>query len=111
VGINRGDSNCCLSVGCIGGHGAEKINIKNIGGSAMSECKLDHSHEDVKNKYESQAEYLPDPLKEYFDLFFQKEHSQELLNEVFHLLKKYDLASDEEKQERNNRLSLVLKNV
>ncbi|WML54666.1 hypothetical protein RCG17_08750 [Neobacillus sp. PS3-12] len=77
----------------------------------MSECKLNHSHEDVKNKFESQAEFLPLDLKEKFTLFFQKEHSQELLNEVFHLLKKYDLASDEEKKERNNRLSLILQNA
>jgi hypothetical protein len=77
----------------------------------MSECKLNHSHEDVKNKFESQAEFLPLDLKEKFTLFFQKEHSQELLNDVFHLLKKYDLASDEEKKERNNRLSLILQNA
>lgn len=77
----------------------------------MSECKLNHSHEDVKNKYESQAEFLPEPLKERFTVFFQTEHTQEILNEVFHLLKKYDLASDEEKEERNNRLFLILQNV
>jgi hypothetical protein len=77
----------------------------------MSECKLNHSHEDVKNKFESQAEFLPLDLKEKFTLFFQKEHSQELLNEVFHLLKKYDLASDEEKEERYKRLSLILQNA
>jgi hypothetical protein len=74
----------------------------------MSECKLNHSHEDVKNKFESQAEFLPANLKEKFTLFFQMEHTQELLNEVFHLLKKYDLASDEEKEERNKRISLIL---
>lgn len=77
----------------------------------MSECKLNHSHEDVKNKYESQAEYLPESLKQPFAVFFQKEHTQEMLNEVFHLLKKYDLASAEEKQERNHRLSLILQNI
>jgi hypothetical protein len=77
----------------------------------MSECKLNHSHEDVKNKYISQAEFLPNHLKEMFTLFFQKEHTQDLLNEVFHLLKKYDLASDEEKEGRNNRLLLILQNV
>jgi citrate synthase len=77
----------------------------------MSECKLNHTHEDVKNKFESQAEFLPNDLKEKFTLFFQEEHSQELLNEVFHLLKKYDLASDEEKEERDKRLSLILQNA
>jgi len=77
----------------------------------MSECKLDHNHDDVKSKYESQASFLPEKMKPLFNHFFEKEHTQELLNEVFHLLKKYDLASEEEKENRNNRLSLVLRNV
>lgn len=77
----------------------------------MGECKLDHSHEDIKSKYLSQAAFLPEEMKPLFEQFFAKEHTQEILNEVFHLLKKYDLASDEEKTERTNRLHMVLKNV
>lgn len=77
----------------------------------MSECKLDHPHEDVINKYEAQAPFLPENINHLFTVFFQKEHSQELYNEVFHLLKKYDLASEEEKEERNKRLLLILQNV
>lgn len=77
----------------------------------VSECKLNHSHADVKNKYESQAVYLPEDIKPLFGPFFAKEHSQDLLNEVFHLLKKYDLASEEEKNARNNQLYLLLKNI
>jgi citrate synthase len=77
----------------------------------MSECKLDHTHEDVKSKYSSQEAFLPNDLKALFEQFFAKEHSQDLLNEVFHLLKKYDLAAEEEKKARNNRLYLILKNV
>jgi citrate synthase len=77
----------------------------------MSECKFDHSNEDVKKKYEAQAEFLPEEMKPLFQHFFEKEHTQDLLNDVFHLLKKYDLASDDEKSERNNRLFLVLRNV
>ncbi|WP_026582359.1 hypothetical protein [Bacillus sp. J33] len=77
----------------------------------MSKCKLDHSLEDVQKKYEQQEQFLPDDMKRLFQTFFQKEHAQDLLNEVFHLLKKFDLASDKEKSERLNRLSLVLKNV
>lgn len=76
----------------------------------MSECKLNHSAEDVKHKYESQIPYLPDDMNDLFTLFFEKQHTQELLNNVFHLLKKYDLASEKEKMERNNRLYLILKN-
>ncbi|MFS0775402.1 hypothetical protein ABC255_05180 [Neobacillus sp. 3P2-tot-E-2] len=77
----------------------------------MSECKLNHSQEDVRNKYESQEAILPDEMKPLFEQFFSKEHTQDLLNEVFHLLKKYDLASVEDRNERNNRLFMVLKNV
>jgi hypothetical protein len=77
----------------------------------MSECKLNHSQEDVRNKYESQEAYLPEDMKPLFEQFFSKEHTQDLLNEMFHLLKKYDLASEEDRNERNNRLYMVLKNV
>lgn len=77
----------------------------------MSECKLNHTHEDIKNKYESQAAFLPEEMKPLFHAFFEKEHTQDILNEVFHLLKKYDLATEEEQGNRNNRLNLVLKNI
>lgn len=77
----------------------------------MGECNIDHSQEDVKKKYESQLEFLPQDMAPLFDKFFQGEHTQDILNEVFHLLKKYDLVTEEEQSERNNRLYLVLKNV
>jgi hypothetical protein len=76
----------------------------------MSECKLNHTHEDVQNKYESQAEFLPADLRPLFSSFFGKEQTQEFLNEVFHLLKKYDLTSDEVKAERNAQLYNLLRN-
>lgn len=77
----------------------------------MSECKLDHTPEDVQKKFEQQKEFLPDEMNSLFQSFFQEEHTQDILNEVFHLLKKFDLASGEERTERVNRLYLVLKNV
>ncbi|WP_042460940.1 hypothetical protein [Neobacillus dielmonensis] len=77
----------------------------------MSECKLDHTQEDVKMKFESQKDFLPGDMKPLFIQFFKNDHTQEILNEVFHLLKKYDLVSEEEKNERNNRLYLVLRNL
>ncbi|MCM3574031.1 MULTISPECIES: group-specific protein [Mesobacillus] len=77
----------------------------------MGECKIDHSKTDVQEKYQSQKEFLPKDMQPLFDQFFQEEHTQDILNEVFHLLKKYDLATEEERSERNNRLNLVLKNV
>ncbi|RTR35727.1 group-specific protein [Robertmurraya yapensis] len=77
----------------------------------MSECKIDHTIEDVKNKYESQADFLPEDVKASFSDFFDAEHTQEILNDVFHLLKKYDLATEDERETRNKRLTLVLNNL
>ncbi|MGD6901221.1 hypothetical protein [Bacillus infantis] len=77
----------------------------------MSECQLNHSAEDVKNKYEQQKEHLPSQLQLLMEEFLQKEHTQDILNDVFHLLKKYDLASEDEKEERERRLYLVVNNV
>ncbi|CAM3864491.1 group-specific protein [Mesobacillus zeae] len=77
----------------------------------MSECKIDHSHEDVSKKYQEQAAYLPEEMRPLFQQFFAEEHTQDILNQAFHLLKKYDLASEEERSERNKRLYMVLKNV
>ncbi|MBS8264328.1 group-specific protein [Mesobacillus boroniphilus] len=77
----------------------------------MGECNIDHSKADVQEKYQSQKEFLPQDIHPLFDQFFEKEHTQDILNDVFHLLKKYDLATEEDRSERNNRLKLVLKNV
>lgn len=77
----------------------------------MGECNIDHSKADVQEKYQSQKEFLPQDIQPLFNQFFEEEHTQDILNDVFHLLKKYDLATEEERNERNNRLKLVLKNV
>lgn len=70
----------------------------------MGECKIDHSQEDVMKKLESQQDYLPELLSKDLTLFLMSEPSQETLNELFHLLKKYDLASNEEQEQRNQKL-------
>ncbi|WLR56938.1 hypothetical protein LC048_08750 [Mesobacillus subterraneus] len=77
----------------------------------MGECNIDHSQKDVQEKYQSQKEFLPQDIHPLFNHFFEKEHTQDIWNEVFHLLKKYDLVTEEERSERNNKLKLVLKNV
>jgi hypothetical protein len=75
----------------------------------MSSCSIDHSVEDVQKKYEAQNEFLPAELLELFQSFFTKSHSQDTLNEVFHLLKKYDLSNEAEKLNRNEKLLFILK--
>lgn len=73
----------------------------------MSECKLNHTYEDVRKKYESQFEFLPKEMLPMFEQFFAGRHSQQVLNELFHLLKKYDLISDKERENQNKRLILL----
>lgn len=77
----------------------------------MSNCQLDHSHEDVKKKFESQQAFLPEEMIPLFEQFFSKEHTQTILNEMFHLLKKYDLSPKEEQESRNNQMLLLLNNI
>lgn len=70
----------------------------------MGNCSIDHSHEDVMQKLESQHEFLPELMGQELHRFLEGQHSQQTLNELFHLLKKYDLASEEEREERNKKL-------
>lgn len=71
----------------------------------MGTCNIDHSHEDVVKKLQSQESFLPSDLAHTLHAFLEKEQTQERLNELFHLLKKYDLASKEEQENRNTKLA------
>ncbi|WP_339145951.1 MULTISPECIES: hypothetical protein [unclassified Sutcliffiella] len=70
----------------------------------MSSCKLDHSLEDVGNKLESQKTFLPSDLYSKCRDFLGTKPDQLELNELFHLLKKYDLSSKKEKENRNDEI-------
>ncbi|PFS63254.1 group-specific protein [Bacillus cereus] len=72
-------------------------------------CNIDHSMEDGMNKLESQKDFLPEVIFKEVKGFLQGNHSQEILNDVFHLLKKYDLVSEEEREKRNTQLLLIIK--
>lgn len=72
-------------------------------------CNIDHSIEDVMNKLESQKSFLSEELFEGLKEFLQGNHSQEILNDVFHLLKKYDLVDEEERESRNAQLLLFIR--
>lgn len=74
----------------------------------MGACNIDHSHEDVVKKLKSQEEFLPEELNQKIHHFLEKDHSQETLNEVFHLLKKYDLAEISEQEERNKKITALI---
>ena len=74
----------------------------------MSRCSIDHSQNDVKQKLTEQQVWMPSELQNRCQLFLSKPLDQETLNEVFHLLKKYDLASETERGERNHRLDQLI---
>jgi len=69
----------------------------------MTSCKLNHSLEDVKKKLEQQAEHL-EKYSIGCSQFLENNPTQQQLNELFHLLKKYDLADEEEKRLRERKI-------
>jgi hypothetical protein len=75
----------------------------------MGKCDIDHSNEDVKQKLESQQDFLPELIGTDLHRFLMTKPSQPTLNELFHLLKKYDLASKEDQQERNNKIIQLIR--
>ncbi|PFG12444.1 group-specific protein [Bacillus sp. es.036] len=77
----------------------------------MGKCTIDHSHRDVITKLENQSPYMPENVVQEIHRFLQQTIKQATLNELFHLLKKYDLSSEEEKEMRNAELrKIVLSN-
>ena len=68
----------------------------------MSSCKLDHTLEDVKSKLSNQKLFLPKDLFVGSSQLLERNPNQLKLNELFHLLKKYDLATEVEKNDRND---------
>ena len=73
-------------------------------GFVMSTCKLDHNLEDVKRKLSDLKLFLPGDLFVDSSQMLEQEQNQQTLNEMFHLLKKYDLATEVERNERNDKL-------
>ncbi len=74
----------------------------------MGKCMIDHSHQDVVEKLESLKSFLPKDLITKINRFLDDSHGQETLNTLFHLLKKYDLASEEERLDRNKKLHSLI---
>lgn len=74
----------------------------------MGTCNLNHSQQDVRMKFESQKAFLPTALSQTLDRYLEKANSQETLNELFHLLKKYDLSTQEEQESRNEKLKQII---
>lgn len=67
-------------------------------------CPIDHSLKDVRNKLTEQQPFLPERLHAGLEAYLTEAISQAALNDIFHLLKKYDLASEAEKKERDKQM-------
>lgn len=74
-------------------------------------CNLDHSVEDVRKKLGAIRPYLPTSIAQALPEYVEGGRTQEELNEVFHLLKKYDLADEEEKARRNEEFNQLLQHI
>ncbi|MFD1737083.1 hypothetical protein ACFSCX_11020 [Bacillus salitolerans] len=77
----------------------------------MSPCNIDHSLEDVQNKLVEQLPFLPETLAQRCKLFLTTQINQHQLNELFHLLKKYDLSTDEEQIVRNRKIEELVEQL
>lgn len=66
----------------------------------MSKCNIDHSVEEVQKKLLEQKPFLPAQLFDACSKFLKTDQHQSIVNELFHFLKKYDLATDEVKVKR-----------
>ncbi|MDM5315019.1 hypothetical protein QUF49_03370 [Fictibacillus sp. b24] len=75
----------------------------------MGKCTIDHTLEDVKQKLAEQSAFMPRELVIEVGDSLSADADQDYLNEVFHLLKKYDLADEKERQERDAKLIKLVK--
>lgn len=75
----------------------------------MSKCNINHSVEDVQKKLLEQKPFLPVQLFDVCNEFLETDQNQSILNELFHFLKKYDLATDEVKVERNKGIEQLVR--
>ncbi|MBN6186197.1 group-specific protein [Aneurinibacillus sp. BA2021] len=73
-----------------------------------SGCSIDHSVEDVRKKLSAIESHLPASIARALPEYVEGERTQEELNHVFHLLKKYDLADEAEKARRNEAFTQLL---
>ena len=76
----------------------------------MSSCNIDHTLEAVQKKLADQTPFLSPTLAGKCASYLTSNISQDRLNELFHLLKKYDLASEDEKEVRNKKIHILIEN-
>lgn len=75
----------------------------------MGNCRINHSYKDVSEKLKAQESYLPDRIQSLAGHMKEENMTQQKLNALFHLLKKYDLADSEERIRRDLQFEEILK--
>nr|WP_251136008.1 hypothetical protein [Exiguobacterium sp. s138] len=68
----------------------------------------DHSIEDVSRRLERQSQWMPAQLYYQFEELLSLHVDQSILNELYIALKKYDVLTDIERDERNESIQLLI---
>ncbi|WP_231557577.1 MULTISPECIES: hypothetical protein [Exiguobacterium] len=69
---------------------------------------VDHSLKDVSRRLERQSQYMPAHLYFQLEELLQWSLDQQVVNQLYALLKKYDVLTDIEREERNISIQLLI---
>ena len=74
----------------------------------MDPSTVDHSLKDVSRSLERQSQYMPAHLYFQLEELLNWSLDQEVVNQLYALLKKYDVLTDIEREERNVSIQLLI---
>ncbi len=74
----------------------------------MDPSTVDHSLKDVSRRLECQSQYMPAHLYFQLEELLHWSLDQEVVNQLYALLKKYDVLTDIEREERNVSIQLLI---
>lgn len=74
----------------------------------MDPSTVNHSIEDVSRRLERQSQFMPAHLYFQFEELLNWPLDQEIVNQLYVLLKKYDALTDGEREERNANIQLLI---
>ena len=74
----------------------------------MDPKTADHSNEDVWRRLERQSQWMPAQLYYQFEELLSLHLEQPILNELYQVLKKYDVLTDIERDERNESIQMLI---
>ncbi|HAL00412.1 MAG TPA: hypothetical protein DCP50_05465 [Exiguobacterium sp.] len=74
----------------------------------MDPKMADHSIEDVWRRLERQSQWMPAQFYYQFEELLSLHLEQPILNELYQVLKKYDVLTDIERDERNESIQMLI---